>query len=128
MRDCAPREQMDISVARYSEIIKAVWDLLNISKVHWEDVLNTDNSDHNYKALNDKLEEILSSVQDYPSNDLVGWVRYSSSRNEHLPAWQPLCDAAIAQCIERNSIEYTQRLFFGLMPETKRYQQGNNNG
>lgn len=128
MSECKPREEMEISTTRYGQIVEAVWALLNVSTEHWQDVLNRNNPNHNYKALNDKLEEILSSVQDYPSNDLVGWVRYSSSRNKHLPAWQPLCDAAIAQCIERNSLEYTERLFFGLMPETKRYQQGNDNG
>lgn len=110
-----PREQLTRTTTRYSEICREVWKLLELGD-HWTEVLNHDSPRHNYKALNDKLQELLVSVQDYPSDDLVGYVRYSYSRRAHLPAWQPLCDAASKQCTERNSPEFTAKLYSGLIP------------
>ena len=97
----------------YTEILQEIYDILRVGN-HWQDMLDNDSPLHNYEGLNSKLEEILSSVQDYSSYDLVGWVRYSSSRRKHLPAWKALCAASMTQCTERNSQEFTNMLFSGM--------------
>lgn len=109
-----PTEKIDLTVDDYEKIIHEVLDLLAVSEVF--DILA--GSDHNTTGLDNRLRELLNEVTVHPTDELIAYLRFSFAWRHNLSTWQMLLNATVKQALERNSNEWVQEAFGGMIQYT----------
>lgn len=115
-----PTEVLTTTATQFSKIVEEVWGLLETRNDVFLDPLRPKDY-HNSSALNERLQNLLDNIEKYPSDVLMGYLRYSGNWKKSLPAWNPLREATIKQALERNTEEWVDQAFIGLKPGTKLY-------
>jgi hypothetical protein len=95
---------------RLTAIAKEVMDLIG------EDTISgfLDSEVGNFSAVESRLQEVMMERQRFEVIELSMYLRTSFSRQQHLPTWQPLLNAAVELARQRG--EAVDDMFFGLLP------------
>lgn len=95
---------------RLYEIVEEVMNLINASSIF--DFL--DGSVGNMAAVEARLQEVMQTRQQFETIELAMYLRTCGTRQNHLPTWQPLLNAAVE--LGRMRGDSVEDIFYGLMP------------
>jgi len=99
------------TIERYEEIANECLDLMGLHSIFH--ALSSEDS-FNADAMDARLQELLATRCRYHEGELTAYLRYTWTRNNRLPTWQPLLNATIELARLRG---HSDDIFHGLLPD-----------